>query len=283
MNGFIYSIKEAWEGFSRARISTVATIFAVFFLIFLLSCLLVLSMNVEHIVRTLSLRQDIQVYINNAASEKNIMDLRARIASKPIVESVQYVSKADAAREFRQVFGDDILSLLEDNPLPASFRIKIKRKYLQEPEIREFIKELQKERGVDEVVYQRSSIEALERFSRWSHRVILAAFFLVLAGSLFMVSNTIRLIIYGRRSIIETMKLVGATHGFIKRPFLIEGMLQGVIGGGIAAALLWAVWKIIEWRWPGFVFVPNEIIIGAPLTGLIFGLIGSWWAVKRYL
>ncbi|MDZ7369975.1 MAG: ABC transporter permease, partial [candidate division KSB1 bacterium] len=117
----------------------------------------------------------------------------------------------------------------------------------------------------------------------WSHRVILAAFFLVLAGSLFMVSNTIRLIIYGRRSIIETMKLVGATHGFIKRPFLIEGMLQGVIGGGIAAALLWAVWKIIEWRWPGFVFVPNEIIIGAPLTGLIFGLIGSWWAVKRYL
>ncbi len=283
MGGWIYSLKEAWIGFSKARVATAVTVFAIFFLSSVLSFFVLLSMNIDRFVQVLKERQDIQVFISNAAVEKAIAELKARIASYEQVESVQYISKEDAAREFKSVFGEDIFNLLEENPLPASLLIRVKRNFSSEAEIRRLIARLQAERQVDEVIYQRGAADKLVKFSRLSQRILLGVFALVFLGSLFMVSNTIRLIILGRRPIIDTMKLVGATNSFIKRPFLFEGLLQGAAGGTAAALFLWLSWRFIEWRWPGVVYIPRELPAAVLVAGLLFGYLGSRIAVRRYL
>lgn len=283
MTGLIYSFKEAFSGFSKARISTAITVFTIFFLIFVLSIFVVLSLNVQRLVNVLNAKHDLQVFISNAFTENEASALRAKIASMDQIVAIVYISKEEASREFRREFGADIFSLLEENPLPASFVITLKDKFVGQEAIRQFIKRLEAEEGIDEVLYQRGPIDALLRFSRISKTVSLIVFSLVLLGSLFMVSNTLRLIIIARKSIIDTMKLVGATSSFIRRPFLIEGMLQGVTGGFTAAFILWVSLKIINWQWPGVISAPNELYAGAILVGFLFGLFGSLFAVKRYL
>jgi cell division transport system permease protein len=283
MAGLIYSCKEAFSGFSKARVSTAITIFTIFFLIFVLSIFAVLSLNVQRLINVLNAKHDLQVFISNTYSEKDISALRAKIASMDQVAVIAYISKEEASKEFRQEFGADIFSLLEENPLPASFVITLKEKFVGQDVIRQFIKRLEAENGVDEVLYQRGPIDTLLRFSRISKTVSLTVFSLVLLGSLFMVSNTLRLIIIARKSIIDTMKLVGATSCFIRRPFFIEGMLQGVMGGFAAAVILWFSLKIINWQWPGIISAPNELFAAVILAGFLFGLFGSLFAVRRYL
>ena len=283
MQGLLYSFKEAWAGFSKARLSTAITVFSVFFLILVLSVFVLLSFNVNHVVDVLRARHDLQLFISNAVSEKEMAALRAKIAAMEQVARVDFISRDDAAKEFRDVFGEDIFSLLEENPLPASFVVTLKEKFVGEETIRQFIKKLEAENGIDEVIYQRGAVDKLVRFSRISKNVGLIIFLLVLFGSLFMISNTLRLIIMARQPIIDTMRLVGATPSFIRRPFLIEGILQGVVGGLAAAGVLWSVLRIVEWRWPGIVVAPRELFAGVLIAGFLFGFFGSLLAVKRYL
>ena len=79
------------------------------------------------------------------------------------------------------------------------------------------------------------------------------------------------------------MKLVGATNAFIRRPFLIEGILQGLLGGGLVVVVLLMIFKVINWQWPGLVYIPNELYGMILLTGLLFGFVGSIFAIKRFL
>jgi cell division transport system permease protein len=138
-------------------------------------------------------------------------------------------------------------------------------------------------RGVSEVVYRAEVFRLIDRYIGILAIAALVIGVLILLGSLFVISNTIRIIINSKRSIINTMKLVGATPAFIRRPFLVEGMLQGIAGGGIAAMVIFvfANWSQIEM--PGLIQIDKEVYGILLLIGLIFGWLGSLSAVKRLL
>lgn len=278
-----YSFKEAVKGFSKARVSAAITIFTVFFLLLLQAIFIIFYVNANRLIHVLNAQYDIQVYLSNALSESEIAVLQARVRKMEPIESVEYISKEKAAAEFRKEFGNDIFALLDENPLPASFVISLKNKVKNRDDITRFINRLKLEDGIDEVVYQYGALNLLVRFSRNLNVISIIFFVLVFCGSFFMVSNTLRLIIIARKSIIDSMKLVGATLSFIRRPFIIEGMLQGLIGGLAADLILWLGFKAASWQWPGIIMLPQIIFPLLIVTGLVFGILGSLFAVKRYL
>lgn len=279
----LYSIKEAFAGFAKAKVSTFITIFSNFFLIFILAAFAILSSNVFRIVNALNAGYDMQAYLANTLSDAEIENLKQELEKIVDVKEARYISKEDAAKEFKKVFGDDIFDALGDNPLPASFVILIKEKSRAKLNLRQFARELQKKAEIDEVVLHRQSLDTLVRFSRISQFVLYGLFVSVFLGSLFLISNTIRLIILARRPLIETMQLVGATNAFIRRPFIIEGVLQGLLGGIGAALLVFMLMKIVVLQWPGLILISRYTYFLMILSGIFFGYVGSIIAVKRFL
>jgi len=142
---------------------------------------------------------------------------------------------------------------------------------------------LQDRPQVDEVIMQQNAINALVRFSSVSRIVLYILLLLVFFGSLFVISNTIRLIIFARQQIIDTMKLVGATDNFIRRPFIFQGLIQGALGGLFAFLFIYIILKIVDLQWPGLIFTPGWMYWGILSTGLLFGYIGSLFAIRRFL
>ncbi len=278
-----YSIKEAISGFSKARLSTFITIFTIFFLLFILAVFAILSSNVYRIVNVLNANYDMQVYLSNTLTDAEIESLNREFRQMPGVKEVRFISKEAAASEFKQVFGEDIFDALEENPLPASLVILMNEDTKVKLNLEKIAKDLQKRPEIDEVVLHQDAFNALVKFSRISRIVLYTIFVIVLAGSLFMISNTIRLIILARRPIIDTMQLVGATDAFIRRPFIIEGVLQGFLGGGAAAFLVYLLMQLVALQWPGLILLPNYFYAMLLLAGVLFGLVGSLFAVKRFL
>ncbi|MDZ7724533.1 MAG: permease-like cell division protein FtsX [candidate division KSB1 bacterium] len=283
MTGFLYSVREAFDGFKRARLSNAITIFTIAFLLFVISVFVIVFFNTERLVNLLHAEYDIQAFISNTLSQDEVQDLKSNVESFQTVESVQYISKQQAAAEFQKEFGDDFLDLLDENPLPRSFVVKLKKEHKNVETVKEVAANLDALAGIDEALHSVSGIDVLLKVSRVSRTVLLLLGIVVFFGSLFVISNTIRLIIMARRTIIETMELVGATRRFIRRPYLIEGMIQGLCGGAISAGLIYLIVAFIQHQWRNTLFFPLEYLLAVAGAGILLGYLGSLMAVKRFL
>ena len=279
----LYSIKEAISGFSKARISTVITIFSSFFLISILAIFAILSTNVYRIANILNANYDMQLYLSNILSDVEIQTLLNELKENPDIKDVNYISKQQAAAEFMKAFGEDVFDALEENPLPSSFVVSLYENSESKRDANVFAARLQERPEIDEVVLHQQSLDTLLKFSKISRIVLYALFVLVFTGSFFMISNTIRLIILARRPLIDTMQLVGATNSFIQRPFIIQGILQGFLGGAGAALLIYIAMKIIALQWPGLILISSNFYLLLMFAGIFFGFVGSLFAVKRFL
>lgn len=279
----LYGIKEAVSGFAKARVSTAITIFTVFFLLLILGLVVILSVNMHRLVTVLNASYDLHVFLANTISEGEIKQLKEEIMGMQGVLNVDYISKESAATEFKKEFGEDIFENLEENPLPASLIIQLSEDSKNRMAVDTIANRLEERSEIDEVVLHQGALDVLLKFSNISRIVMYILAFFVFFGSLFMISNTIRLIIIAKQQIIATMKLVGATDAFIRRPFIIEGMLQGLIGGFLTFSIILAVVFLLNAQWPGLIFVPPQIYWGIILAGLFFGFIGSQFAMKRFL
>jgi len=278
-----YSIKEAFAGLSRAKVSFFISVFTISFLLFIIGIFGIFTLNVNQLIKVLHAKVDIQVFVSNVLDDTEIAKLGSIMSSMEQVEKVEFISKEAAARQFQEEFGNELFSMLEDNPLPSSFTIKLSEKYHSAEEIKAFAKELERQNGVDEVQYPGEALDLLTRFSKIAYIINAILLFIVILGSLFVISNTIRLVVIARKDIINTMRLVGATNRFISQPFIIEGIIQGLLGGIIAFIFSYIIIKAVNLRWPGIVFVKTDYLFILIAAGLIFGYISSKFALKRYL
>lgn len=278
-----YSIQEAFTGLNRAKVSTLIAVTTVAFLLFIISVFGIVSLNVNRLIHVLNTKIDIQAFISNTLDDTKIANLGAKLINIEGVENVEYVSKEKAAKEFQKEFGDELFNILEDNPLPSSFNISLKDDLKNLNAIKDIAQQVEKDKGIDEVVYHSQALNILNRFSKIAKAVNIIVFSLVMLGSLFVISNTIRLIIMTRKHILETMKLVGATSAFVRLPLILEGVIQGLLGGIVAFLFVASVVKIIDWQWPGLVFISPDILVMLIVMGFLFGLAGSLIAIKRFL
>jgi len=283
MNSLVYSIQEAFDGFRRARVSTFMTIFTISFLLFIITLFSILFLNADRLVNTLHAEYDIQAFISNTYSEEEVESLRQRVMRLEEIGEVEYVSKKQAAIEFQQEFGDEFFDILEENPLPASLIVKLKQEHQNVNNVKSISAKIAEWEGIDETVHSVTGFDLLIKVSNSARVALVVLLTIVVLGSMFVVSNTIRLIINARRHIIETMELVGATHAFIRRPYLLEGLFQGFLGGTFAAIIVFILLQIVDAQWPNLIWMPATYLLGLVAAGVIFGFLGSLFAVKRFL
>lgn len=278
-----YSIVEGLKGLRRAKFSAFVATSTIFFALVLIGIFGIIILNIQHIIQQIQSRMEMEAFIDNSFNTEQIYELKQKIINIQGIDSVQYVSKAAAAALFRQQFGQEIFDILDDNPLPASFQIRLHPSARSRASVERIAKQLEQLDGVDEVIYRQDLIVLLERYIRIFLITILGIGILLGGGAIFLVSNTIKLIIYSRLTIIEIMKLVGATRQFIRRPFLVEGIVQGLLGGVTAAIFFYLLIKAVKLEIPGVIFIDNYSYFAIILLGICLGFLGSVLALRKFL
>ncbi len=284
---FLYPLKEGFSGFKRARLSSVITIFTMTISLLLLGLFVIIYNNTHSIIQSFRDKVEMEVFLTAETDSAGGAKVRAAMDRIPGIVSARFVSKEEAAKIFKKEFGEDINAVLDFNPLPASYKVQLQSEYKNSDSARLIYSALRSIDGVDDVVYRKTLLEILDRRVQLFIGGSAAIGLTLLIAAIFLVSNTIRLTIYAKRKMITTMKLVGATRGFIRMPFLIEGMLHGLLGGGLAAGMIWSITYLAR------TFVSQElsefftvevyyygVMVG---SGVLFGLIGSSWSVKRFI
>lgn len=242
------------------------------------------------------IRQNIEVRVfldkeENKASQDTILNT---IKSKPYVlvssevTPITFVSKEDAAKEFIEGTKEDFVSFLGENPLRNSYRVKIGEDYFEESKLQLIKKDLEKINGVYEVVYQEDLADNINRNVTKIYTVLASFALIMLIIIVLLVNNTIKLAIYSQRFLIRSMQLVGATNGFIQRPYIMRGALQGLIGGILAGALLIVLQQVAVRNVEGLAMLQEYeklvTLVGiVVILGVFIGIASTYQSLARYL
>jgi cell division transport system permease protein len=217
-------------------------------------------------------------------SESDIGLLQNSLEGMAGVAEVQYVSKDEAWQEFRAELGDDeLLEAVDTNPLPGSFRILLTEQAKAASEMETMVGQIAQFPGIEEVQY---GAEWVQRLDDLTVTMTIANLLIGLVVSLcvvFVISNTIRLTVLARRDLIEIMKLVGATENFIRAPFLLEGIAQGLAAGILALLLIFFGQQAAETRLAGLAFLHVPQILGFLLFSAFLGWCGSFLSLRSIL
>ncbi len=280
---FWFTIKEGLKGFKRARLSSTITITSIAFSHVLIGVFLILSLNLDQWISEFRSRMELEVFIESGISEKSGRLIKDAIVSIEGVNQVLYLSKDQAAQRFKKEFGRDIYDVLDTNPLPASCTVTVMDGYRTARSVRSISDKIGQIEGVDEVIYQKELLALIDHYLKIIYLAggIIGLFLVVIA--VVLLYNTVRLTIYARRDIIEIMNLVGATDAFIRRPFLVEGFIQGLTGALLANFFIYLIIITIKsFIYPYLVFKP-ELYVILVLFGIMIGLFSSKMSISKHL
>lgn len=282
-----YIIKEGLGGFRRAKLAAISSVVTITISLLFLGMFYVISENTSRIIDELRAKVEMEAFLEEPISRQRIEEIRKHILQLDGVEKVRFISKDEAAKIFQQEFGEDINKILDFNPLPPSFKIFLKQTHqtIQKADIVQ--KKIQSIDGVGKVVYRRELLEFIEQRTTTLYTLGIGLGTILGISAIFLVSNTIRLAIYAKRKIIQTMKLVGASRAFIRAPFIIEGILQGLIGGVIAMSILYYLitfaTELVSKELAQFISVDIEFYGIGILLGCFLGFLGSTIAVRKFI
>jgi cell division transport system permease protein len=262
--------------------------------LFLVGGYVLLTHNLQGVLETWKEEVRITIYLRDGFPDQDILAFQDRLSSLPQVLSVAYISKEQALEEFTAMLADDkvLVSGLEVNPLPASLRITLPDKSRNMEGVKAVLPAIGDDPLVQEIQYGK---EWLGRLDRVLALLRIGSVVLGLALSLaavFIISNTIKITVMARKDELEIMRMVGATEGFIRLPFLVEGVIQGLAGAAVSLGLLAAVHSLIVTRAEqpllkvlhveSFKFLPLAAITAILLAGMILGGLGSLASVGRH-
>jgi cell division transport system permease protein len=280
---FWFTIREGFKGFKRARLSTVITISSIVFSHFLIGMFLLISINVDSWIGNLRSKLEIEIFLDRTLSEDNGQIIHSKVKKIKGIKFSQFLSKEDAAKRFEKEFGKNVYEILQSNPLPASITVTLQPEFQNARGAAEITKELSKIEGVEDVIYQKDLIQIIDNYLDIIYTSGIVIVVLLITITFILLYNTIRVTIYGRRDIIEIMKLVGAKKSFIKRPFLIEGLLQGFLGAAIASGAVFLAFKVIVKTIYPYLFIKPEIYIIIIVMGMLIGYMASMISVQKHL
>ena len=220
--------------------------------------------------------------------EAGIVQLQKVLDASPFVKSTEYITPEQAAEELQEDLGEDFIGFLGYNPLLPSIELKLKAEYTTLDSLQIIESELLANPDVKEVYYQKDLVHLINRNIRRIGLVILGFSALLLVIAIALINNTIRLTVYSKRFIIKTMQLVGATGGFIRRPFVWKGVMQGLYASFIAIIFLGLILYFSQKEMPELVNLQDiglilTLFFFVLLTGIVLTYLSTWFAVKKYL
>lgn len=284
-----YFIGEALQNIKRNLLMAVSATLTVAISLALFGSVLVLRQWTHTLVGRWRGNIEINLFLRTDASEPQIEAIQAKIASMPEVKEYKYVSREEALQEFREMFKDkrELVENVDSSILPPSFRLK-----LRDPEQVDVVADqLSGLPGVDEV---QTANETIKRLSRITNVLTAGmALFVVVFGlaAVLLIANTIRLAVFARRREIGIMKLVGATNWFVRVPFMIEGLLAGLVGSLLAGVAVWGLVVLMQ-RVQSYAplldatigaSTATQVVLLTAALGVIVGALGSGIALRRFL
>jgi cell division transport system permease protein len=291
MQALRYALEEAAASLWRGRRSGLLSMGIITVALFVLGGFLLVTSNLQRLADEWRRGAELSVFLADDASETDRRTIEGLLAPGAIVTSFEFVSKADALTRFKQMFGDlaPAADALDSNPLPASYEVRLQQGGQKEA-VDGLASRLRQTPGVSDVRYDRQWLDRLELLVTLVQRIgwTLGAV-LTLAAAL-TVANVVRLALYGRRDEIEIMELVGAPQVYIRGPFIMEGVLQGGLGGFMALAVLAAVFLAVRTRYlgplaatlnvSGIRFLSFELSMLVLLVGMAVGCLGGVLAAR---
>jgi cell division transport system permease protein len=272
----------------RLRTSYFTTVISISLVLFMLGLLGMIILNANKLSDHVKENISIAVILKDNAKEVEVIQLRKMLDASKFVKSTEYITKEEAAISLQKELGEDFVSFLGFNPLLSSLDVHLQANYANNDSIAWIEKDLLANPRVKEVFYQKSLVDLVNENLKKISLVIVCFSSLLLIIAVALINNTIRLSIYSKRFIIKTMQLVGATRGFIRRPFVLAGIMQGIYGALISIALLSGVIYLAQKEVPELIEL-QDVQLFASIFGsvLLIGILISWictsFAVTKFL
>ena len=268
--------------------STITTVVSLSLVLFMLGLLGIIVLNTSKLSDNLKENIGIQIILNDNAKEVDIQHLTKTLDASDYVKSTEFINKEDAAKRLQEDLGEDFIDFLGYNPLLPSINVHLKAAYANTDSITWIEQEIVGSKLVKEVVYQKSLVSMINENVQKIGLVILAFSSLLMVIAIALINNTIRLSIYSKRFIIKTMQLVGATQGFVSRPFVFKGIKHGIYGAVIAILMLIGVLYFAQKQLPELVELQDETMLATLfgmviVIGIIISGISTALAVRKYL
>lgn len=273
---------------SKLKTSSATVIVSLSLVLFMLALGGWFLINTKKLTGYLKENIGFQIYLKETANASDIEKLRKDMDAAVYVKSAIYKSKEEAAEEMKKETGDDFVAFLGYNPLPVSINVNLKSEYANPDSVAWIEKEITANRIVREVVYQKVLIDNVNNNAKKLGLIVLFFSGLLVIVSVSLINNTIRLSIYSKRFLIRTMYLVGATQGFIRKPFILKGIRNGIISAILAMGMLAAFIYVVTRYIPELLVVQDEnwllILFGVIiLIGIIISGLSSALSVRKYL
>lgn len=297
-----YFARESFQNFRRNWAITLGAVITIYLSLLLVGVFLVTGVIVNSVVKSVEDKVTIQIFLKDGAATADVNALqKSLLAQSELVEGVSYTNKDQALEKFKQDMAQspEIIQQLEGNPLPASLDITLKDPRTVEQMVGQiksntlFVKVADRPDNPEESLkYGQQIVKKLFAFTRVLRWLEIAFVAMLAVVSLILINNSIRLAIYARRKEIGIMRLVGASNWFIRTPFLLEGLLQSLIGASLAILSIVGLQALIMPRLgEALPFLPVgmngaatlQISISLVVAGVLIGLVGSGFALSRYL
>lgn len=283
-----YTLREGLAGLQRARFASMAAISAMTVALVLIGLFTAVGYHAHQITNWLRQRVgEVEIFLKDDTDEALAQALYARVRSLPGVTEARYISREEARQIFLEEFGEGGEVFLDEPFLPASIRVRFEPALANPDTLARLASWISSWNHVDEVVFNQPLLVKVQQNLRLITLTGLALGLLVMLAAVFLVANTIRLTVYARRLLIRTMKLVGATDAFIRRPFVVEGMVQGALAGLLAALVVAAAYQLTIGYLPQLSSSPRTfllvLVVGLLLYGIVLGWFGAAWAARRFI
>jgi cell division transport system permease protein len=279
---------EVSESANKTKTIYISTVFGIAMVLLMIGLLGLILVHANNLSRYVKENIVLNIFVDDAAHETDVRQLQTQLENNRTVKQAIYVSKELAARNLQKDLGEDFVKFLGYNPLSQSIDVYLNADFANNAEITKFKTELLKNPLVKEVKYQQSLVDQMNTNLTAITLVILAFTGIFVVVSVALINNTIRLAIYSQRFLIKSMQLVGATKGFIRKPFLLYAMWHGLLGGLIAVIILVGTLYLANVEIPDLVILQNNaefgvVFLGVIGIGIFISAFSTFLAVNKFL
>lgn len=271
--------------FFNSRLTSIISIALVLFLLGLIFFIGLLGQKLSVYVRE---NISFSVVLKENSKDADIKKMQKQLDSRPYIKSTEYISKEQAAKELEEELGENPETFLGFNPLQASIEVKLNSEYANPDSLLIIEKQIKSYTDVSELLYRKDMMQLVNDNLKRTGIILLTLAAVLMIISFVLISNTIRLLIYSKRFLIHTMQLVGATSGFIRRPFIRYNVASGIVAAVLAVGMLTGVLYYVQRDFPGFIDLLDIrsllIVFGAVLAlGICLSFVATCFAVNKYL
>lgn len=273
---------------SKARTSSISTVVGIALVLFMLGSLLFVILNAKKLSDHVKESFRVQVFLKEDAKDADILKFKKLLEAEDFVVETKYITKEEAVQMMEEEIGENFVEFLGFNPLQASLDVHLESEYAHSDSLIWIEESILANPRVKEVVYQPDLIDLINQNIRKISMVVLGFSLLLLIIAIALINNTIRLSVFSKRFLIRSMQLVGATRGFIMRPFIWQGIVNGIWAAILALLLIMGVLYFVKTELPELMNIQDiktlvELFSLVVLLGIFISVISTIFAVNKYI